>query len=144
MSDGPGMQLASRYSRWPAYAAVAAGSALGGVLRWSVAGLLAAQVGEVAWASWVVNVSGSFLIGAYASLVAPGGPWAHGMHARLFFMTGFCGGFTTFSLFSLETVGVVHASGWQWAGAYALGSVLAWLGAAWAGFSLARHRTYGR
>jgi len=95
-------------------------------------------------ATVIVNVSGSFLIGAYASLVSPGGPWVHSVPARLFFMTGFCGGFTTFSMFSLEALDVLHTSGWRWAGAYALGSALAWLGAAWAGFALARRTNQGR
>ena len=144
VSNTPGMQPASRRDRRLAYLAVAAGSALGGALRWSVSGLMAEQGGDMPWATLIVNVGGSFLIGAYASLVSPGGPWVHSAPIRLFFMTGFCGGFTTFSMFGLETLDALHASGWRWAAMHALGSVLAWLGAAWAGFALAGRTYQGR
>lgn len=126
------------HPRLSAYLAVAAGSALGGTARWLVAELLATPAGGVPWATIGVNVVGSFLIGAYAARTAPGGPWTHGARTRLFFMTGFCGGFTTFSMFSLETLSMLRASDWGLAAAYALGSPLAWLGAAWAGYALAR------
>lgn len=137
------MSSTSSSPRLVGYLAVAAGSALGGTARWLVAEWLANPAGGVPWATLGVNVAGSFLIGAYAARVAPGGPWSHGVRTRLFFMTGFCGGFTTFSMFTLETLGMLHASSWGLAGAYALGSPLAWLGAAWVGYALAQ-RNYGR
>lgn len=81
------------------------GSALGGVARYFVSGVIARRVGETfPWGTLVVNVSGSFLIGVLgalatndASLLASPNPW-------LFAVTGFLGCYTTVSSFSLQTL----------------------------------------
>lgn len=130
-------------SRAAMHVAVGAGSALGGLARWLLSEALGGPPGlGLPWATMFVNASGSFLIGAYAAQVAPGGRWhGHGPGARLFVMTGFCGGYTTFSIFSLETVLLVQAASYGMAGLYAGGSLAVWLAAAWGGYALARRWT---
>ena len=125
------------HDRFVLYMAVGLGSALGGVARWWLSDLLQAPPGGgFPWGILWVNVSGSLLIGAYAALIAPGGRWRASLPGRLFFMTGFCGGYTTFSIFSLETVLFLQAGQYGQAGLYAGGSLLLWLAAVWAGYAL--------
>ena len=126
------------------YVLVGLGSALGGLARWLVSDLLQASPGlGVPWGTLWVNTSGSFLIGAYAALVAPGGRWSAGMRQRLFFMTGFCGGYTTFSIFSLEAILFLQAGRYVLAGGYIGTSLLLWLGGAWAGYALGAQGRWG-
>ncbi len=117
------------------YLLVAMGSALGGVLRYWLSGLVAGWVGQTfPWGTLAVNVVGSFVIVLFATLTAADarlyvpGEW------RQFFMVGVCGGFTTFSSFSMQTLAL--AQGGEWAGvglnvALSVGLCLvgAWLGA---------------
>lgn len=119
------------------YLAVGLGSAIGGLARWWLSDLLQAAPGSgFPWGTLWVNVSGSFLIGGYAALIAPGGRWAHGLHRRLLVMTGLCGGYTTFSIFSIESILLLQLGHYGLAGAYVGASLLLWLGAVWAGYTL--------
>ncbi|MGY6553249.1 MAG: fluoride efflux transporter FluC [Wenzhouxiangella sp.] len=119
------------------YLAVAAGSALGGLVRHllSVA-VLAFWGGGFPWPTLLANWGGSFLIGLYVALNLPGGPLQHSATVRHFVVAGFCAGFTTFSLFSLETLLLLEAGRPGPALAYALTSVLGWLVAVWSGYRL--------
>lgn len=113
--------------------AVALGGALGALLRFGVSLAALAMLSEWAVAATLIaNILGSFVIGLVAA-------WAvrRGMPAEreAFLVTGFCGGFTTFSAFSLETVLLAVGGNWAGAGLYVLVSVPAWLGAAWAGWA---------
>jgi len=91
------------------YLWVAFGSALGGTLRFWLSGVIANQVGETfPWGTIIINISGSFAIGFFATLTGPDGRWFVGSTARQFFMAGICGGFTTFSSFSLQTLNLVR------------------------------------
>ncbi len=85
----------------PAVLVVALGGAIGSVARY-VAGMLLLPVSSgFPVGTLVVNVLGAFLIGAFAGLAVS----SEGDHLlRLALMTGFCGGFTTFSTFSAETL----------------------------------------
>lgn len=112
------------------YTAVAAGSVIGSVLRWLV-GL------ALPWGSVFVNLTGSFAIGFFAGMTAPGGRWFVGPRLRQFFMTGVCGGYTTFSMFSLETLRMLQQGKLVTAALYVALSLIAWLGAVWAGDALA-------
>lgn len=85
------------------------------------------------WGTLSVNVLGSFLIGLLAAMLAgEGGPWRNHA-ARQFLLAGFCGGFTTFSIFSLELLLFAMAGDLALAGGYLAGCLVLWLAAAWLG-----------
>src|SRR5207247_5837935 len=87
-----------------AYLWIAIGGALGSVARFWFSGFVARQFGETfPWGTILVNVSGSFVIGFFATLASPDGRWLVPAGFRQFFMIGICGGYTTFSSFSLQT-----------------------------------------
>lgn len=118
--------------------AVAAGGAAGSVLRyWAT--LAAARIGWVAfpWSTIAINVAGSFVIGWFAAATMPGGPSPASHEIRLLVMTGLCGGFTTFSAFSLQTLDLIRTGNWTGAAANVLLSVLLCLAAAAFGHWLA-------
>jgi CrcB protein len=120
------------------YAAVALGSALGGTARWIAGEALRDWAGSgFPWGTLFVNVTGSFLIGVYAALVGPDGRLLASPRQRQFVMTGICGGYTTFSIFSLETVRLVEAGRHALAGLNVAVSVGLWLASVWAGWALA-------
>ena len=105
--------------------AVAAGSALGGVARYGLSGLVARSIGETfPWGTLVVNVLGSFLIGVVATLTGPDGRLLVSPVARQFWILGIFGGFTTFSAFSLQTLNLAQEGEWARAGAFAGATVL--------------------
>jgi CrcB protein len=84
---------------------VALGGALGSVVRMLAAwGIDSVAGGAFPWGTIAVNVSGSFLIGALAGGLAPFGRVQVSDDVRLFLIAGLCGGYTTFSAFSLQTV----------------------------------------
>lgn len=84
---------------------VAAGGAAGSVLRFWV-GLLVQRfvAGAFPWGTLMINIVGSFVIGAFAALVGSEGRYEGNDILRLLVMVGLCGGFTTFSSFSLQTL----------------------------------------
>jgi len=85
------------------------GSALGGGARYWLSGLASHAIGETfPLGTLIVNVTGSFVIGFFATLTGPDGRVFVGTDARQFVMTGICGGYTTFSSFSLQTLNLVR------------------------------------
>lgn len=120
------------------YGLVALGTSIGGLLR-ALASLGAAGLlgPGFPWATLFVNAAGSFAIGFYATLTEPGGRVFAGARQRQFVMTGICGGFTTFSVFSLETIRLAAAGRLVAAGLNVSLSVAVWLGAVWLGHLLA-------
>jgi CrcB protein len=120
------------------YLWIAFGSALGGMSRFWLSGVIARSFGETfPWGTLIVNVTGSLLIGIIAALTAPDGRIFLGSTARLALMAGFCGGYTTFSSFSLQTLSLLQDGEWSLAGANIALSVIACLAAVWAGYALA-------
>ena len=118
------------------YLWVAIGSAIGGVGRYWCGALVAERFGDAfPWGTLLVNVAGSFLIGVVAALGDSfGRPWLSSHDARAFIVVGFCGGYTTFSAFSLQTLDLLREGAW----AHALGnivlSVVLCLIAVWLGY----------
>lgn len=116
---------------------IAAGSALGGLTRYLASGFIANRFGQsFPWGTLIVNVTGSFLIGVFASLTAPQGRWIISPQARNFFMIGVFGGYTTFSSFSLQTLSLAQDREWLYAGGNILMSVLLCLISVWIGHAL--------
>lgn len=117
------------------YAAVAAGSALGAMARFLCSLALTGLLGPAfPWGTLAVNGLGSFLIGLYATVSEPGGRLPAGPAGRHFVIAGFCGGFTTFSIFSLETLMLIDAQAIGPAVAYVAASLVTWLTLVWVGF----------
>lgn len=116
------------------YAAVAAGSALGGVARLLCSLAAVSALGaEFPWGTLAANLMGSFIIGLYAILTEPDGRLFASPATRQFVLAGFCGGFTTFSMFSLETL-LLFERGEPVLAAANIGlSLCTWLIAAWLG-----------
>jgi fluoride exporter len=121
-----------------AYVWVALGGALGTTARYWLSGVVARSVGETfPWGTMVINVSGSFVIGFFGALTGPDGRWFVGSNARQFVIIGICGGYTTFSSFSLQTLNLANDGEWFRAGANISLSVALCLIAVWAGVALA-------
>ena len=92
---------------------IAIGSAIGGVARYWCSGVAARLIGETfPWGTLIVNVVGSFIIGFFATLTGPDGRVFVGTTARQFVMVGLCGGYTTFSSFSLQTLTLMSDGEW--------------------------------
>lgn len=116
------------------YLLIALGGALGSVTRFALSGLMAEHFGETfPWGTLLVNVTGSFVIGFFATLTSPDGRLLVSPGSRQFFMTGVLGGFTTFSSFSLQTLNLARDGEWLHAGGNVAGSVFACLLAVWLG-----------
>jgi CrcB protein len=116
---------------------VAIGAALGGMARYWCSGFAARLIGETfPWGTFVVNIVGSFIIGLFATLTGPEGRLYVSSIARQFVMTGFCGGYTTFSSFSLQTLNLMNDGEWFRAGANVGLSVLCCMISVWAGHLL--------
>jgi CrcB protein len=121
------------------YLYVGAGGALGSVLRFWLSNVIATRFGETfPFGTLFVNVTGSFVIGFFAASTGPDARWATPAGSRVFFMAGICGGYTTFSSFSLQTLGLVQDGEWLYAGMNALASLALCLIAVWLGFAAAR------
>jgi CrcB protein len=120
------------------YVWIAIGAGGGGLARFWCSGVVARLIGETfPWGTLAVNVVGSFIIGLVASLTGPEGRFFVSSTTRLAILTGFCGGFTTFSSFSLQTLSLMNDGEFLYAGANVVLSVVACLVAVWAGTMLA-------
>jgi CrcB protein len=111
---------------------VAAGGAIGSLARFGVGLALPERGGVIPLATLLVNVTGSLLIGLLAPTIAARAD------ARAFLMVGLCGGYTTFSAFSLETVRLMQSGRLGTAMLYTAASVALCLGATWLGIMLGR------
>jgi CrcB protein len=119
------------------YLLIALGGALGSVLRFWLNGVVAMHWETFPMGTLVINITGSFVIGFFSTLTGPDGRWFVPANGRLFFMTGVCGGYTTFSSFSLQTLTLTQDGEWLKAGGNIVGSVTLCLVAVWLGHALA-------
>jgi CrcB protein len=116
---------------------VAIGGALGSVLRFWFSVVAARHFGEsFPWGTVLVNISGSVVIGLFAALTGPEGKWVASTNLRYFVMVGICGGYTTFSSFSLQTLNLIRDRQLMYAGANILLSVVLCLIGVWLGYVL--------
>ena len=121
-----------------AYLLVAFGGALGSVARFWFSGFIADRMGGTfPWGTLLVNISGSFVIGFFSTVTGPEGRWLAQSNTRIFFMTGICGGYTTFSSFSLQTLDLARGGEWFRAGMNCVASLALCLLAVWLGHVLA-------
>jgi|SRR5579884_2310651 CrcB protein len=119
------------------YVAVGAGAVLGANLRFIISNWAADRWGaDLPYGTFLINVSGAFVIGLFLTLLAARAGvdplW------RLFFATGFLGGYTTFSSFTWEALSLAQDGAWLRAGGYVLASNLVGLCGVWLGSTLAR------
>lgn len=113
---------------------VALGGALGSVGRFALSLFVATHFGETfPWGTLIINVTGSFAIGFFATLTDPDGAVLVRPELRSFFMIGICGGYTTFSSFSLQTLRLAQNGQWFNAGTNVVGSNVGCLVAVWLG-----------
>jgi CrcB protein len=113
--------------------AIAAGGAVGAVVRYGAGTVLLAGVGEWPWSTWIVNVSGCLLIGVLMALITE--VWTTQQLLRPFLGVGVLGGYTTFSTAMVEVQQLVHAGEPGLGLLYLGGTVLAALVAVTAGWS---------
>ena len=120
------------------YALVAAGGAIGSAARFFLSGLVLRLIGPgFPWGTVLINVAGSLAIGWLAAVIAAGRV-QDAVSVQAFAMAGLCGGFTTFSAFSLQTAELLR-NGAVWAAAANVAlSVALCLGATFAGYALGR------
>ena len=120
------------------YIVVMLGGALGTGARFWTSRIVAGRVGEFfPLGTLVVNVTGSFLIGFFAAFTDSEGPFLVPPRFRQFFMIGVCGGYTTFSSFSLQTLDLIRDGDWLKASLNTLFSFACCLAAVWLGRVLA-------
>jgi len=118
---------------WMLILSVGTGAAVGGILRYLFSIWLKPEVSKFPWATLLVNLLGSFILGLIISYFSKN---EGSTPVKLMLTTGFCGGFTTFSAFSMELVLMLQKSEYLPAGLYILASIIGGLGLAWMGYRM--------
>lgn len=116
---------------------VALGGAVGASARYAV-GIIALQIsgGQSPWATFVVNVAGSFCLGIVAAFLAYS--WSPSAEFKAFLVVGVLGGFTTFLAFSLDILLLAERSRFDLLGIYLFGTLVLSVGGLFAGLRLTR------
>jgi fluoride exporter len=116
------------------YLWISLGGAIGSAARFWISGLVAQRYGQTfPLGTLAVNVTGSLIIGAFAALSDPDGRLLVSPALRQFIMIGICGGYTTFSSFSLQTLTLAQEGEWFRAGLNCIFSFTLCLIAVWLG-----------
>jgi len=87
---------------------VVIGGAIGTFARYAISVLALPISRDLPWGTIIINISGCALIGFFGTLTLAGGRYPVSENMRLFVMTGICGGYTTFSAFSLQTLDLMR------------------------------------
>lgn len=124
------------------YLLVALGSAIGGCLRYFITRAMLSVSPGTTRSTMLINVLGSMLIGYFGNLTIAESRYAVPEYVRIFVMVGICGGFTTFSSFSLQNFYLLRSGAWGRAFINAALSVLLCLGAVALGYLLAHHSSH--
>src|SRR5262249_9201846 len=120
------------------YLCVALGSAVGGSARYAISGFVANWIGTTfPWGTLIIHITGSFVMGIFNTLTAPDGVLLVSTNLRVLVMVGICGGYTTFSSFSLEALNLMRNGEWLGAGTYIVASVVCCLVGVWLGHAAA-------
>ena len=120
------------------YLWVALGGALGSVARyWMTNAVMVLTGPRFPWGTIVINIVGSFVIGFVAFLTTPVGRVPLSFDLRAFILVGICGGYTTFSAFSLQTLELARTGYWLGALGNIVLSIALCLAAVWAGYAVA-------
>lgn len=115
------------------------GGALGTLARYAVSVLALPISRDLPWGTILINVAGSFVIGFFGTLTLAHGRFPVSENIRLFVMIGLCGGFTTFSSFSLQTLDLLRSGAVLRASINIAASLLLCIGAVAVGHTVAAH-----
>ena len=116
------------------YLWIIVGGAIGTAARYAASSYMANTFGQTfPWGTMLVNVTGSFIIGFVATLTGPDGRVLVPGDVRQFVLVGFCGGYTTFSSFSLQTMNLAQDGEFARAGLNIVLSVVLCLVFVWLG-----------
>ena len=113
------------------------GGAIGTIARFWLNGIISRYFESFPMGTLIINITGSFLIAFFATLTDADGRFLVSPDFRTFFMAGICGGYTTFSSFSLQTLNLAREGEWLHAGLNAVLSLALCLLAAWLGYIFA-------
>ena len=111
---------------------VGIGGFIGSIIRYKAGVLIMSRTQSTfPFGTFFVNLAGAFLIGLFISSALKSQ-----QTAMLLLVTGFCGGFTTFSTFALENLKLVQSGQWSVLMSYTLLSLLGGIGLCWAGYQV--------
>jgi fluoride exporter len=118
---------------------VMAGGAIGTLARYVLSMLTLPISRDLPWGTIGINIAGSFVIGLFGTMTLAHGRYPAPENVRLFVMVGLCGGFTTFSSFSLQTLDLMRGGALGRAGINIAASVVLCLCAVAAGHFVGAH-----
>ena len=114
---------------------VALGSAVGGASRFALSSVIQQRAGTFPVGTLVINITGSLVLGFVMRYAL--GSTSVSAETRALLTTGFCGGYTTFSTFSYETIALVEDGDYRRAAFYVVASVVLSLAATFLGLAAA-------
>ncbi|MFY9288005.1 MAG: fluoride efflux transporter CrcB [Alphaproteobacteria bacterium] len=91
------------------YLFLALGGAIGTMARYGISVMALPLSRQLPFGTIIINILGSFIIGFFGTLTLASGKYPISENLRLFVMVGLCGGFTTFSAFSLQTLDLLRS-----------------------------------
>jgi len=115
------------------------GGAIGTLIRYLISVLTTTAPHDLPWSTIAINITGSFLIGFFGTMTLANGRFPVSENVRLFVMVGVCGGYTTFSSFSLQTFDLLRRGCMVRAGINVLASVVLCICAVALGHFVAAH-----